>query len=96
MNHLTARLFALVIIAVFAGLGYYNWQQLFNEGQYSMKIAAFSPLGVLGGIFLLIFPGMFGTPETTKEKLVVMTVFGLGMAAGVLNIYLMDPGFFGR
>lgn len=85
MNNLKARLFALVIIAAFAALGYYNWQQLIGEGRYSMKIAAFSPLGVLGGIFLLFFPGMFGKPETTKEKLIVMTVFAFGLAAGLLT-----------
>lgn len=95
MNHLKARLFAIVIIVVSVGLAYVNWQQLMNEGRYSFKIATFSPLGIIGGIFLLLFPGKFGKPETTKDKLVVMLVFAIGLAAGLCNLYLMDPGFFG-
>jgi len=96
MSHLKSRLLGLVILIVFAGLGYYNWQQLIGKGQYSLKIAAFTPLGILGGIFLILFPGMGGKPETTKEKLIVMMVLVIGMAAGVVNVYLMNPDFFGR
>lgn len=96
MGHLKARLFAVGLIVVCAGLVYYNWQQLMGEGRYSMKLATFGPLGVLGGIFLLLFPAKGGKPETGKDKLLVMLVFGVGMLAGLLNLYLMDPGFFGR
>jgi hypothetical protein len=96
MSHLKTRLLGLVIILIFAGLTYHNWQQLIAEGQYSLKLAAFGPLGILGGVFLLLFPAKSGKPETTKDKLIVMLVFGIGLAAGVLNVYLMDPGFFGR
>ena len=96
MSHLKTRLLGLVIILIFAGLTYRNWQQLIAEGQYSLKLAAFGPLGILGGVFLLLFPTKSGKPETTKDKLIVMLVFGIGLAAGVLNVYLMDPGFFGR
>jgi len=91
-----ARLFAVALILVSVGLTYYNWQQLIDEGHYSLKLAAFSPLGITGGIFLLLFPGKAGKPETTKDKLIAMLVFGIGLAAGLLNLYLMDPGFFGR
>jgi len=96
MSHLKTRLLGLVIILIFAGLTYRNWQQLIAEGQYSLKLAAFGPLGILGGVFLLLFPTKSGKPETTKDKLIVMLIFGIGLAAGVLNVYLMDPGFFGR
>lgn len=96
MSHLKARLFAVALIIVCVGLTYYNWQQLLGEGRYSMKLATFSPLGVLGGFFLLLFPGKGGKPETTKDKLIAMLVLGIGLAAGLLNLYLMDPGFFGR
>jgi hypothetical protein len=96
LRHLKARLLALAIIAVFAGLIYYNWHQLRTEGQYSLKLAAFGPVGVVGGLFLLLFPGRAGKPETTKDKLVALAVFAAGLAAGLYNWYLMDPGFFGR
>lgn len=96
MSHLKARLLAVVIILVFAGMIYYNWQQLISEGRYSAKLAAFGPVGVLGGLFLLLFPEKGGKPETAKEKVIALLVLGVGLVAGLYNWYLMDPGFFGR
>lgn len=91
-----ARLFALVLILVCAGLTWYGWHQLTTEGRYPLKVAAFAPVGIVGGLFLLFFPSKVGKPETTKDKVIVMLVFGIGLIAGLLNWYLMDPGFFGR
>ena len=96
MANMKARLIAIVLIMLFGGMMYYNWRQLGTEGTYSLKMAAFCPLGIVGGFFLLLFPSKFGKPETTKDKLVVMLVFVVGLAAGLVNWYLMDPGFFGR
>ncbi len=96
MRHLKTRLLALAIIAVFAGLIYFNWHELRTEGQYSTKLAAFGPVGVVGGLFVLLFPEKGGRPETTRDKVVVLLVFGVGVLAGLFNWYLMDPGFFGR
>ena len=96
MAHLKARLLALAIIVVSAGLIYFNWHELKTEGQYSTKLAAFGPVGVVGGVFLLLFPGKGGRPETARDKVVALLVFGAGLAAGLYNWYLMDPGFFGR
>lgn len=90
------RLFALVLILICAGLTYYGWRQLMSEGRYSLKVAAFAPVGIIGGLFLLVFPTKAGKPETTKDKIIVMLVFGIGLIAGLLNWYLMDPGFFGK
>jgi hypothetical protein len=95
MHHLKARLFAIVLIVVSIGLIYYNWQQLLHEGRYYMKLAAFAPLVGVGGLYLLLFPSMGGKPTTTREKILAMIVFGIGLAAGLVNWYLMDPGFFG-
>ena len=96
MHYLKARIFALVLILVCIGLLYYNWQQLLQEHQYSMKLAALAPVGVIGGFYLLIFPARGGKPTTAKEKIIALTVFGIGLVAGLINWYLMDPGFFGR
>ena len=96
MGHLKSRLLALAIIVVFAGLIYFNWHQLHTEGSYSQKLAAFRPLGVVGGLFLLLFPGKGGKPETAGDKVLALLVFGVGLAAGLYNWYLMDPGFFGK
>jgi hypothetical protein len=96
MQHVKARIFALVLILAGSGLVYYNWHQLLDERKYSMKLAAFAPVCVVGGFFLLIFPSMAGKPTTAKEKVTVLVVLVIGMLAGLLNWYLMDPGFFGR
>ena len=93
--YLKQRLFALVLILAFAGLTYYNWHQLWSENKYSLKMAAFGPVGVIGGFFMLLFPTMIGKPNTTKERVIVFIVFGVGLVAGLINWYLMDPGFFG-
>jgi hypothetical protein len=96
MRRFKARLLAAAIIFVFAGLGYYNWQKLLSEGSYSTKLAAFAPLGVVGGIFLLLFPGKGGKPETTKDKIITLIILIIGLTAGLYNWYLMDSGFFER
>ena len=93
--YIKQRLFALVLIVVCAGMIYYGWYLLRTEGVYYMKMATFAPLGVVGGIFLLLFPGMGGKPNTAKEKVIVLAVFVIGLLAGLVNWYLMDPGFFG-
>lgn len=96
MGHLKVRLFAVFLIALFAGFTWYGWHQLATEGQYSLKMAAFGPVGVVGGLFLLFLPTKFGKPETTADKIIVLSVFVIGLAAGLVNWYLMDPGFFGK
>ncbi len=96
MRHLKARLLGAALVLLFAGMTYYNWRQLHEEGSYSLKMAAFGPVGVVGGLFVLLFPGRGGRPKTTKDKVLVLAVFAVGLAAGLLNWYLMDPGFFGR
>jgi NhaP-type Na+/H+ or K+/H+ antiporter len=96
VKNLKGRLLGLALIAIFAALIYVNWRQLNTEGRYSMKLAAFGPVGVVGGVFLLLFPSKGGKPETGRDKLIALLVFAVGLAAGLYNWYLMDPGFFGR
>ena len=94
MRHWKMRLLGLVIIAVFAGLLYYDWQMLLEERRYYPKLAVFAPLGVIGGLFVLLFPSRAGKPETGLDKLIAFLVFIIGIAAGFINLYLMDPEFF--
>ena len=96
MRNLKARLLAIILIAVFAGFTYYGWHQLTTEGRYSLKLAAFAPVGIVGGLFLLIFPARASKPVTTGDKITVVIVFAIGLVAGLCNWYLMDPGFFHR
>jgi hypothetical protein len=91
-----ARLLAIVILLIFGALMYVNWHELNSSGTYSMKIATMGPVGIVGGLFLLAFPSKVGKPTTTKDKMIVLGVFVVGLLAGLVNWYLMDPGFFGR
>ena len=95
MSYIKQRIFAVILILMCVGMIYYGWQRLLHEGVYSLKMATFAPVGVVGGIFLLIFPGMGGKPNTTKQKVIVFVVFAIGLIAGLVNWFLMDPGFFG-
>jgi hypothetical protein len=88
------RIIAVLLILFSAAMIYYGWYRLWEEGVYSLKMAAFAPLGVVGGLFLLLFPSRGGKPATTKDKLIVFVVFAVGLVAGLINWYLMDPGFF--
>ena len=95
MNYLKERIIAVLLTLFSVAMIYYGWYQLREEGVYSLKLAAFAPLGAVGGLFLLVFPSLFGKPNTTKERVIVMLVFAVGMVAGLINWFLMDPGFFG-
>ena len=95
MDHIKARLFGLVLIFLGLALIYMNWRQLWTEGTYSMKLAAFGPVVGIGGLFLLFFPSHAGKPNTTAEKVTVLIVLAIGLVAGLINWYLMDPGYFG-
>ena len=93
--YIKQRLFAVLLILVSIALIYYGWYRLWNEGVYSLKMAAFAPLIGIGGIFLLFFPSMFGKSRHHERKMIVFAVFAVGIIAGLINWYLMDPGFFG-
>jgi hypothetical protein len=96
MKSLKSRILGFILILLGVGLVHINWHQLRQDGNYSIKMAAFGPLIGIGGVFLLFFPSMAGKPSTTKEKIIVLMVFVIGLAAGLGNWYLMDSGFFGR
>ena len=93
--HIKQRLFAVLLILGSIGMIYYSWYSLRTEGVYYLKMAAFAPLIGVGGLFLFLFPTMGGKPNTTKEKVIVFAVFAIGIIAGLINWYLMDPAFFG-
>lgn len=47
-----ARIFAIFLIALSIFLIYINWRELWTEGTYSMKLAAFAPVVGIGGLYL--------------------------------------------
>jgi hypothetical protein len=95
MLYIKQRLLAVLLILGSIGMIYYGWYSLRTEGVYYLKMAAFSPLLGVGGFFLLLFPSMGGKPNTTKERVILFAVFAIGIVAGLINWFLMDPGFFG-
>ena len=94
MAYIKTRIYGVIIILVFAGLTYYNWHQALGEGRYSLKLATFGPVGIVGGFFMLLFPNRAAKPTTTGERIIVLLVFVVGLAAGLINLYFMDPGMF--
>lgn len=96
MQYLKARIFAVLLILVCSFLVWNNWNQLWREGTYSTKLASFGPVVIVGGFFLLLFPSMAGRPTNAIQKVIVLAVFLVGLVAGLINWFLMDPGFFGR
>jgi len=94
--NLKGRLLGIFIIAIFAVIMYINWHQLNTEGKYSVKMALFGPVGLIGGLFVLAFPSKAGKPQTTLDRIVVIAVFVVGILAGLANWYVMDPGYFGK
>ena len=95
MSYVKQRIIAILLILFSAAMIWYGWYRLREEGVYSLKMATFAPLGVVGGLFLLFFPSLGGKPTTTKQKVIVFVVFAIGIVAGLVNWFLMDPGFFG-
>lgn len=95
MSFIKQRIIAILLILFSAAMIWYGWYRLRQEGVYNLKMATFAPLGVVGGMFLLLFPSLGGKPTTTKQKVAVFVVFAIGIVAGLVNWFLMDPGFFG-
>lgn len=89
------RLFGLLGAAASAGIAYHNWTQLNTEGEYNMRMAVLAPAFVVLSLFIFLFP-KYMKPETTIEKIILMFVFIVGVAAGVYNLYLMNPSMFGQ
>jgi hypothetical protein len=94
MLYTKQRIFAVILIVAGLAMIYYGWYELRTEGVYYLKMATFSPLIVVGGIFLLFFPWLGEKPTTKRHKVIVLAVFVVGLIAGLINWYLMDPGFF--
>jgi hypothetical protein len=94
MKYWKVRLFAFSLVVLSAGMIWYTWYQAANEGRYSIRVVAFAPLVFVGGIFLFLFPTKGGKLQTTKDKIIAFIIFGIGLVAGLVNWYLLDPGFF--
>src|SRR3712207_8926275 len=54
---------------------------------YTTLFRSFGPLGIIGGLYVLLFPSKAGKPETAGDKILALLVFVLGLAAGLCNWY---------
>jgi hypothetical protein len=95
VTHLKARLFAVVLILGASALIYWNWHQLNTEGKYSLKLAAFAPLCVVGGLFLLFFPTRAGKPDTNVRQNYRPDRVRYWVVGGIGKLVLMDPASLG-
>ena len=93
MNTIPMRLFGLAVALLSFGGIYYNWHIALNEQRYMLKLAFIAPMGLLAGLFVMIFPHLSGKPEGGKMKLGVWIGFAVCAAAGALNWYLLSGGF---
>lgn len=91
---LKGRITGIILALVSAFIVYQTWSEAGHGGSYSLKAAALAPLGIVAGIFLLFFPQFAGKPETTRQKIVVLSVFAVGVIVGLFNWYLIDPQVF--
>lgn len=94
MLYIRQRVLAVVITLISTGILYWTWQDTLQNGGYYPKAATFAPVGIVAGIFLAFFPQFYGKPETTREKLIILSVFAVGLLLGLYNWHLIDPNRF--
>ena len=88
---LKQRITAIFITLASFGILGETWSEARHGGSYFLKAAAFAPVGIVVGIFLIFFPKYYGKPETKRETVVVMSVYFVGIVIGLVNWYLIDP-----
>lgn len=82
------------MFTVFSWLMLNNWGLAVTGGAYSPKLAAFGPLGLIASLFIIFFPSKAGVPETTKDKVILFSLFIISLGLGLLHWYMIDPKFF--
>jgi hypothetical protein len=81
----------LMIAAGFAGW-WYNWHLATTEGYFYIKLCVFGPLGLAGGILMLVNPDWAGplrSDSTRAHKAALFTVIGFMLAASGIDMYLL-------
>lgn len=94
MLYLKHRILAVIITLISTGILYWTWHDARQNGGYYLKAATFAPVGIVMGLFLVFFPRFYGKPETTREKLIALSGFVVGLLLGLYNWYLIDPSRF--
>lgn len=96
MQYVRIRMFLLGVILCLAGLVYYEWQRALETFHYSPKMAVLGPFAITIALYLLILPTRLGKPNSAGEMKSIIAVIALGVMAGLVNLYLIDPSMFGK
>ena len=86
------RLFGLLCLIVSAGLFAYNWADLLNHNQFSLRLAAATPMLMFMSLAVIVFPSLLGAHISKDKKQIaaLMTVLVIGCLLGGANFYMMD------
>jgi hypothetical protein len=86
------RLVGLLMIAIGIVGWWYNWHLLATEGHFYIKLSLLGPLGVSGGILMLVRPewaGPLRSDSKRAHKMALFAVIGfMGIASGI-DMYLL-------
>src|SRR6185436_10155468 len=87
-----ARLFGLLMIAIGVGGWWYNWHLAATEGQFYIKLCLLGPLGLAGGMLMLLRPewaGPLRSDSTRAHKIALAAVVGFMFVASGIDMYLL-------
>jgi hypothetical protein len=74
---------------------WYNWHLAATAGQYYTKLSLFGPLGLFGGLVVMMKPewaGPIRSDSTRGHKAAIFTVIGLMAIASGIDMYLLHHG----
>src|SRR5215217_6597479 len=89
-NSSPARLVGLAMIAIGLGGWWYNWHLAATSGEFYIKLCILGPLGVAGGLLMLIRPEWAGPmrgDSTRAHKLALSAVIGFMFVASGIDMY---------
>ncbi len=85
------RLFGLLCFIVSAGLFAYNWADLVNHNQFSLRLSAATPMLMLASLAVIVSPSLLGVhiSKDKKQTAALVTVLVIGGILGGVNFYMM-------
>jgi hypothetical protein len=88
-----ARLFGLAMILAGIGGWFYNHHLAATEGEFYVRLCVFSPLGVLGGLLMLLRPEWSGPPKKDSpraQKVSLFAILGIMTVFSGLDLYSLN------
>ena len=86
------RLFGMLCFLVSGGLFAYNWWDLLNNHQFSIKISAAAPILMFASLAIIVFPSLLGAhlSKDKKQKAALLIVLVVGGILSGVNFYAME------